>query len=48
MFPKDNNNRYIAGTPEVQLIPPRPDNVQYVRISWLTGRANAELPQFEK
>jgi len=48
-FPKDNRGNYVRGEPDVQLIPPgnTTNNLQYVRVDWLTGRAKVELPALQ-
>jgi prepilin-type N-terminal cleavage/methylation domain-containing protein len=44
-YPKNNSGQYVATGPDLVLTPPRGQDAQYVRINWVTGRAQSELPE---
>ena len=51
-FPRNSDGTYRREPADVQLTPPKSDpydtnDVQFVRVNWLTGRARPEMPEFK-
>jgi prepilin-type N-terminal cleavage/methylation domain-containing protein len=43
---RDAQGRPIAGAVDVQLTPPGTNNLQFVRVNWVTGRPRIDVPDF--